>query len=248
MKRPRLSRLLGLAMLLGCTGCGTVRNALLFHPTHEALDNGLAKWRHEGALLGFARPAENPAAIWLVLHGNGGQASGRGYMLPVFAERDSVYILEYPGYGQRAGKPGRTEFDAAAREGYRALRAAFPGRPVGVVGESLGSGPACALASDPVPPDKIVLIVPFDRLSRVARVHAGALAARLLLGNSWDNVAALAHYRGPVEIFGAAEDTVIPVDCARTLAAGCPQAVFHLIPGGHNDWPRSPEVRVRLSD
>lgn len=248
MKRSRVSVLLVLAAVWSGTGCSTIRNALLFHPTHEVGHGGLTEWRHEGALIGFARETEDPPAIWLVCHGNGGQASGRRYMLPAFPERDSVYILEYPGYGPRAGDPGYTEFNAAAREGYRALRAAFPGRPVGVVGESIGSGPACALASDPVPPDKIVLIVPFDRLSRVAYEYAGALATRLLLGHSWDNIAALARYQGPVEIFGAAEDTVIPVDCARTLAASCPQAVFHLIAGGHNDWPRSPEVRVRMSD
>jgi pimeloyl-ACP methyl ester carboxylesterase len=59
------------------------------------------------------------------------------------------------------------------------------------------------------------------------------------------NVQSLHAYRGPVEVFGAERDEVIAVGHARDLAATLPQARFHLIPGGHNDWPRQPQVQIR---
>ena len=63
------------------------------------------------------------------------------YRLHAFSPRDSVYILEYPGYGEREGKPSRASFDAAALEAYQLLRAQSARKPVCVAAESIGSGP-----------------------------------------------------------------------------------------------------------
>jgi hypothetical protein len=177
-------------------------------------------------------------------HGNGGQAADREYALPRFSPDDSIYILEYPGYGQRPGMPSAQAFNAAAESAYLALRRAHPGIPVCAVGESIGSGPASMLATLAPPPDKIVLIVPFERLSLVARDHYPGFLVKLLLSDDWDNAKALAGYRGPIDIFGAEEDTIVPVRHAQTLAAALPRARFTLIPGGHNDWWRSDAVWI----
>ncbi len=118
---------------------------------------------HDGKLMGFAREVQAPENVWLMLHGNAGQAADRVYALGAFSPRDSVFIMEYPGYGQRAGKPSRSSLDAAAREAYEALRARFKETPVCVVAESIGSGPAATLGALKQPPDKLVFIVPFDR-------------------------------------------------------------------------------------
>jgi len=48
-----------------------------------------------------------------------------------------------------------------------------------------------------------------------------------------------------VEIFGAEEDNVIPIQHARKLAASVPSAWFHGIPGGHNDWAKENRVEIR---
>jgi uncharacterized protein len=70
---------------------------------------------------------------------------------------------------------------------------------------------------------------------------------RLALRSDWDNVAALANYEGPVDVFGAAEDSVIPVRHARILAAAVPQANLVIIEGGHNDWSSDCRVKIRSS-
>jgi len=217
----------------------------LFHPTHDPGDNGLARWTHDGKLIGYARLVADPVNVWLMLHGNAGQAANRVYALDRFSADDAVYIMEYPGYGARPGKPSRQSFDAAALAAYQQLRARFPGKPVCVMSESIGSGPAATLARAAPPPDKLVFVVPFDELQSVARDHAPYLPMTLLLRGTWNNVEALAGYRGRVDIFGAERDSLIPVAHARNLAASLPQARFQLIPGGHNDWSRQSEVTVR---
>lgn len=226
-------------------GCQTLVRKMLFFPTHHAVDNGLVRWIHDGRLIGFSRKVENPANVWLLLHGNGGQAADRRHAIQAFAQDDAVFILEYPGYGERDGTPSRASFDAAAREAYELLRAQFPGKPVCVATESIGSGPGSTLSQLSQPPDKFVFIVPFADLKSLGRHHMGWLPVGLILAGSWDNVQSMAGYRGPVDVFGAERDDIVPVAQARRLAASLPQARFVALPSGHNDWSREPAVKIR---
>ncbi len=231
-----------LASLVGCTA---IQRKFVFYPSHENRHSSLAPWELNGRIIGYSRQVAAPETVWLMLHGNAGQASDRSYAIPSFSEHDSVFILEYPGYGLRAGKPSKASLDAAAAEAYLLLRKTFPGIPICVMAESIGSGPACSLASQSPPPDKIVLVVPFDKLTRVAADHVPFFPVGLIWGASWDNIRSLSKYKGPVEIFGALQDTVIPIEHARTLASSIPSARFHAIQGGHNDWSREGRVAIR---
>jgi pimeloyl-ACP methyl ester carboxylesterase len=225
-------------------GCHAIQRKVLFFPSHHENDNGFARWTQGGETIGYAREVADPKNVWLMLHGNGGQAADRAYAMFAFDPGDSVYVLEYPGYGQRAGTPSRRAFDDAARAGYADLRARFPGKRVCIAGESLGSGPASVLSRETPPPDKIVLVVPFERITDVAHDHVHYLPVSLILAGTWDNIDALRGYRGPIEIFGAERDEVIDVRHARALAASLPQAKFHLIPGGHG-WGNGRDVYFR---
>ena len=220
------------------------QRSLLFHPTHNINQFSLTPWKDGLETIGFCREVSSPNTIWLMMHGNGGQASDREYVLSHISDRDSFYVLEYPGYGSRAGKPTMESMNQAASDAYKLLRSQNPNSPVCVLGESIGSGPACSLSKEKTPPDKIVLLVPFDSLASVASQHFPYIPVRLLLHDNWDNVGALSHYSGPVEIFGAKEDTIIPIEHARALATQIPNAHLVEIPGGHNDWSDQDEVRI----
>lgn len=233
-------------LVLSCiTGCSFIEGALLFHPTHHTDHNGLTPWIKEGRTIGYCRQVTFPENVWLMLHGNGGQAADRIYTLPCFSERDSVYIMEYPGYGGREGEPSRASFNKAAEEAFRLLQDMYPHVPVCVAAESIGSGPAASLAGLEKKPDKLVLIVPFDRLSSVAEEHFPAILVWLVLKSDWNNMEALSQYSGPVDIFGARSDAVIPVSHAENLAASCPGARMRIISGGHNDWSDNGKVQIR---
>jgi pimeloyl-ACP methyl ester carboxylesterase len=232
-------------LLLTASCRSSLEQKMLFFPTHHAPDGVMEPWSKDGQPLGYARTVPAPKNVWLMLHGNGGEATDRTYALPCFSPGDSVYILEYPGYGNRDGVPSAKSFNQAAEEGYRLLRATYPHLPVCVVGESIGSGPASALAGLEQPPDKIVLVVPFDQLSLVAKDHYAGWVVDLLLSNDWDNRKALANYKGPVDIFGAKDDQIIPVKHAIALAGTVPGAKFILIEGGHNEWSQQPQVKIR---
>jgi hypothetical protein len=242
--KSRLARVVSTVAVLLATGCSSVERKLLFYPSHKPADGPLTPWTADGGIVGYSRKVESPGAVWLMLPGNGGQASDRAYAIPSFSPNDSVFILEYPGYGNRKGTPSRQSFDRAAEEAYLLLRNAFPKTPVCVVGESIGTGPAASLARLSPPPSKIVMIVPFDELSLVGKDHLPSFVVDLILTDDWDNVAALRGYKGPIDIFGAESDTVIPVRHAKALAAALPSSKFILIPGGHNDWSQPGRVRI----
>jgi uncharacterized protein len=237
--------LLLLLMLLCLLALPSLERLFLFFPSRWPADTDLTPWQHEDEIIGYARMVESPQTVWLLLHGNAGQAADRTYALPCFAAEDTVYIMEYPGYGRRAGTPSKESFNQAAQEAYRLLRERYPDRPVAVAAESLGSGPAAYLATLPQPPDKLVFIVPFARLVDVAEDYFPAFLVRLALRSDWDNVAALANYEGPVDVFGAAEDRVIPVRHAETLATAVPQANLVIFDGGHNDWAAPCRMEIR---
>lgn len=134
--------------------------------------------------------------------------------------------------------------NTAALAAYQALRREFPGKPIGILGESIGSGPASFLASASPAPDKIILVVPFDTLADVAARHFPFLPVRLMLRDRWDNIAALRNYPGPIDIYGALDDEIINFAHAKNLSARIPAARFTAIEGGHNSWSASPQVKI----
>ena len=83
------------------------------------------------------------------------------------------------------------------------------------------------------------------RARTAVRVYVRILPVSLLLEAKWDNIHALSKYTGPVEIFGAEQEAVMPIKHAKKLAGSVPSARFHCIPGGHNDWSQGTSVEIR---
>lgn len=250
MSDPRLSItavvFLAILVLFVIAGCSSIERELLFYPTHRPHNNSLTPWMRNGEIIGYSRKIESPRNIWLMFHGNAGQASDRLYALPSFSPEDSVFILEYPGYGNRKGVPSKEAFNLAAKEAYLLLRETYPQIPICVAGESIGTGPAPSLTSLSQPPDKLVLIVPFDVLSLVAKEHFPSFLVNMILKSNWDNVEMLLHYKGSIEIYGAEADTIIiPVEHAKVLAAAIPGSKLVIMDGGHNDWSYQGRVTIR---
>jgi len=238
---PRLRGLLVFTVvvyLLLTVGMAVFQRSFIYFPTHETDGSLLEEWAVNGENYGRAHAVESPKGVWLVLHGNGGQAASHEYALRCLPMLDSAYIMEYPGYGQRPGKPSMKSINEAAANAFDELRRTHPALPVNVLGESLGSGPASYLATRADKPDRIVLVVPFDTLPSIAQRNYWYIPAWLLLRDRWNNIRALKNYYGRLDIYAASNDTAIPKEYAENLASYLPQAEYHEFQGGHNDWSK----------
>lgn len=194
-----------------------------------------------GERIGWKRSArgERPQR-WLVLHGNAGLAVQRAHWADAL-ERVSpgqalaVYVLEYPGYGQRAGSPTEPSLTAAALSAVDTLPA--DGRRLYLLGESLGCAVAAQVArARPERVGGLVLVSPFNRLADVAAYHYPWLPVRWLLRDRWESEEALRGFLGPVAILAAAQDGVVPASFTQRLHDGHGgRKRLHIIPGeDHN--------------
>src|SRR5262249_49484013 len=83
-------------------------------------------------------------------------------------------------------------------------------RPIYLIGESLGSGLASALAERRGKDVAgVFYFTPYARLSDVAAHRFGFLPVRLMLRDPWDNIAALREYHGRAAVLIADQDEIV---------------------------------------
>ena len=219
----------GYATVILTVGC--MQRRLLYHPPElgPAEAGRLAErfrfqpWTNlAGLRIGWFRPGTRGSAAGSVLitHGNAGAAVKRAYLAdPIQAATSlDVYVLEYPGFAGRPGKPSQESLTEAAGDAFTLLRSRGP---VYLVGESLGTGVACFLAGTrPREVAGVVLLTPFNNLSAVAEHHYPWLPVRLLLLDRYPSDVWLEAYQGPVGFVVGTADRVIPADLGRLLHDG----------------------------
>lgn len=193
-------------------------------------------------------PANVPVnAVAILFHGNAGLGGSRGGLAPVFAKRGIRLILaEYPGYGPRDGEPTEESIVTDARALYAAVLKRYPGVPVMLVGESLGTGPATLVAAQPgagvPPPSRLVLLTPYRSLSETAARTMWMLPVRHLVKDVFDVEGTLPRYKGPVSILVAGQDEVLGAEQGQFLGRlprppGAPALAYVELPRSHhNDW------------
>ena len=134
---------------------------LLHHPDRmqadrvaaEARRHRLQLWPSGTAYRGLLSISEvqKPIGTFLVFHGNAGSAVDRKWYADRLAPLGfRVLLLEYPGYGPRSGGLSEDVLVADAQESIVAAAKQF-GRPLYVMGESLGSGVAAAAVARSAP-------------------------------------------------------------------------------------------------
>ena len=197
----------------------------------------------DGLTLGawYLPPSGPCRAAVLVAPGNGGNRAGRvGLARALGAAGFGVLLTNYRGYG---GNPGVPSEQGLARD-LRAARAFLLGeagiaeRDVVYLGESIGTGPASALAVEH-PPAALVLRSPFTSLADVGRAAYG-VPVGWLLRDRYAVADAVRHVRAPVAVVYGGADTTVPPAQSRAVAKAARDAgadvVETQVPGAdHND-------------
>jgi pimeloyl-ACP methyl ester carboxylesterase len=230
--KSKVIRMLRMALLvyLGFAGLLFVlQRNMIFIPTRFSEEQGLAlaaargleRWEDDGVFHGWKDVGTGKGAV-MVFHGNAGAAVHRDYIRDLFRNEEataefSVYIVEYPGYGFRAGRPGERAFREAALEAHNAISDRY--ETILLVGESIGSGTATWLAAER-DAEGVLLITPFNRLSAAASHHYPWLPVRLLLRDRFRNDEHLEGFSGPVAFVVAGRDMVVPSRLGRKLYEG----------------------------
>jgi pimeloyl-ACP methyl ester carboxylesterase len=233
--------------ILVVAGC---QRSLIYYPQKlgepaavaRAKQEGLEPWRNAaGEIIGWRLPNAKAKNRMVVFHGNAGCALDRPYYVESFQALNGgadweVFLFEYPGYGARPGALGKSSFVATGRAALDELLAA-DARPLFILGESLGSGTACALAGAlPEQVRGLLLVVPFARLQDVAQEKFPFLPCGLILRDKFDNVTALASYHRPVAVVVAENDEVVTAAQGRKLHAAYqgPKTLLTLPGATHN--------------
>lgn len=181
--------------------------------------------------------------IVLIFHGNGGNALGRLWLHEYFAKQGiaegllSVFA-EYPGYGVRSnsGQPTQATIVADALRTYDRVIERWPGVPVAVLGESLGTGVAVEVAGQRSVA-KLILISPFTSAVDVAARAYPWLPVRLLMKDKYDSAALVSRITAPTLVMHARADSVVPFELGRRLfeSLQIPTKTFIEITGDHNE-------------
>ena len=225
------------------------QDSLVFFPTRtagaqvdaEAKGEGFAPWLDaRGERIGWQSEAGDPRQALLLFHGNGGQALHRTFYRELCRGGKidrKLYLLEYPGYGGRAGELSERSFTEAAVSAIDTL-AGQPGTDIWLIGESLGSGVACAAAAQRQESlTGLVLVTPFDSFVGAARAHYPWVPVGWLLRTRLDSVENLRSVTLPVAFLLAGRDRVVPSRLGRKLYDGYngPKRLWEIPAAGHND-------------
>ncbi|MDP0499290.1 MAG: alpha/beta hydrolase [Verrucomicrobiota bacterium JB022] len=172
--------------------------------------------------------------VVLYFHGN---ATDLGYVQrridALKAYGFTVCAPDYPGYGQSGGKASESGTLATAEASYQyLLDQGYEPQQIVIWGRSLGSGPACHLASQ-VPCDRLILETAFASIVRVK------FPFRITFWDMFDNLARARDIQCPALVLHGKQDRIVPFDHAEKLAAALagPVETLYADTAGHNDLP-----------
>jgi uncharacterized protein len=155
----------------------------------------------------------------------------------------AVVVVNYPGYGGSAGKPGQQALYAAGLALYDyAIERGVPAEHIVVMGRSLGSGVASMIAGARSV-GAAILITPYDTLAAVAAGHYPFLPVRLLLRHPFPSTDWAQRTHAPALLLAAEHDDVVPATRAQKLfeAWAGPKQIHVLAQTGHNDIEMHPD-------
>ena len=173
----------------------------------------------------------------------GGNAEDVSLDMPDLAPRfaGSIYLLNYPGYGDSGGRPSERSLLDASFALFDRVHATHP--KVLVIGRSLGSGVAVRLAAAR-PVARLVLVTPFASFADPAAAAYPYLPVRWLLRDRFESWRYAPQITALTRILAAERDEIIPrASTERLRDAFRPGvATYVVLPDvGHNTVSLDPD-------
>jgi len=225
-----------------------LQDRLLYLRTMEAARSGAGVLRlkcGDATLKVWELHREQRAAV-IYFGGNAEDVSANlADFATAFPDR-AVYLVNYRGYGGSTGSPSEAALIADAQSIYDWVSAHHD--RIAVLGRSLGSGVATALATRR-PLERLVLITPYDSIANVAADHFFWLPVRRLLRDRYDSLARIGMVRVPVLAVVAEDDEVVLRARSDALIAAIPRNIRHVVMIGgatHNDISSFPAYLASL--
>lgn len=194
-------------------------------------------------LVGWYFPHDEPQAVILFHHGNGGNVTNNAPLAALLRSqlRASVLIYDYRSYGKsddvRPSEQG-VLIDARAARAWLAKRAGVAEESIYQFGESLGGGVAVDLAARDGAPGLATLWT-FTSLTDVGQWRFPIVPVRWFMRNRLASIEKIGDYHGPfLHVHGDA-DSIVPYRFGRRLfeAANAPKRFVHVDGGEHNEMP-----------
>ncbi len=175
--------------------------------------------------------AGRPAVLHF--HGNGGRAEDRSGLGSYINNAGyGVVLAEYRGYGGNPGWPGENAFARDADALLAWTRRRFPGAPIVLWGESLGTATVTRLAEGRDDIAAVVLESPFVSVAELAAETYPWLPTGWLLRHRFENLARMPGITAPVLVVASEADRLTTAGQARRVAGAAPDARLVLLPGG----------------
>lgn len=241
-----------IALVIYAAICGTLyaaQRSLLYYPTPESQSEHARAVRIEtsGAVLKVWHLQSSGERAILYFGGNSEDVAGNIDAFAAAFPNTDVYLVNYRGYGGSTGAPSERALLADAEVLFDEVRSRHP--RVAVIGRSLGSGVAVHLASVR-DVSKLVLVTPYDSITRVAQRHFVVVPVSWLLQDRFDSFGKASQVRAPVLVLLAERDRVIPRAHGERLVSAFAkgQAEVRTLAGtNHDSIASSPEYCSALA-
>jgi pimeloyl-ACP methyl ester carboxylesterase len=226
-----------------CLYVYAAQRSQIYFPTPETHVPGAQVVRlesHGESLKIWVIPRAGPRALVYF----GGNAEDVSWNIEAFSAAlpdQSLYLVNYRGYGGSTGRPSQAGLFADALTVYDHVRAQRS--EISLMGRSLGSGVAVYVASQR-PAHKLVLVTPYDSLVNVARSHFRFLPVGLLLRDRYESARRTRDIKAPVLMVIAEDDEIVPRARSEALSKAFPleQVRVQVVRGAmHNSLDLSPE-------
>jgi pimeloyl-ACP methyl ester carboxylesterase len=193
----------------------------------------------------YVEPSQRPVeTMLLICHGIGEIVDGWLPVQRLLASRGCAsLVFDYSGYGRSKGRVEAAQFEDDAVAAFGRLQEQAPGKPVAVLGFSLGTGVAAAAMSR-IAASRLVLCAGFPSFRAAACSILVPKRWWRLVPPIWKAEESLRDCTRPVLVVHGEKDRMFPVTLGEELHAVCGEhAEFLVIPEqGHNEPFRRPTL------